>query len=390
MLKGEKVSIEKNSFNSPETKKEIVYIINHKSSDEHRIKNLSEVLNWLTEVKNTITEKDNINLSIVVVEQDEKQTLDNEKLKQQNVEYIFAYNPGYFNRGWGFNVAIRRYKADYYFFADNDIVLPIKDTIDMFKKSFEYEAINPYSSIYDTSEDINKLNDEEKRNIIHSYTKGDKKINEMKYIDNKRENICFGGGIVGLSYASVYNLSGFDERFRGRGYEDYALTAKIKLFTPYTYEYPIEAIHLYHPWEINTSKEENEKLHKEYFNYVPQDYSNLIINTSESFGNINKYTENEEEKFNFSLNKDTFYKRFLDSINYYKKLHSVVTNKHKESNDIEINNYIYYNLCDQHNCYICDTKDICHNKESGCRCNPCKCKEGDKKDCKCAKKCCCD
>ena len=361
---------------SPETKtiktiKKIAYIIGHRSSDEYRVKNLILVTEWLLKVKEKLQ---NIQLDIIVVEQNTTPTVD--KILNPQVNYILAYNSGFYNRGWGFNVAFRKFEADYYFFADNDIVMSIKDAISIFTSCFEYEAVNPYKNIFDTLETIHTPN-----NILNTFYNG--KDIEDTYIKGKRSRICFSGGIVGLSKQSMHIVSGWDERFRGRGYEDYAMTSKMKLFLNSSmYTYSFNAIHLYHPSETNTSRIDNEKLNHEYQRYIPQDYANIIINTSETFGSITKYkNESEEEsknniineRFLFSLDKDIFFKRFLKANDIYKSLKILVIQKHNDNDTNNIERLIYENLCEQHECHLhkcCEKKDCdCNyscNQESEC------------------------
>jgi len=60
-------------------------------------------------------------LRIVVIEQDKISTIEN--VFDNEVEYIFVYNDGFYNRVWVFNVCVKEFpESDYYFFADNDIV----------------------------------------------------------------------------------------------------------------------------------------------------------------------------------------------------------------------------------------------------------------------------
>ncbi len=73
-----------------------------------------------------------IKLSIVVVEQDSKPTINN--LLDDCVNYISSYNSGQYNRGWAFNVGFSKFRsADYFFFADNDIILNNNEMINVFK-----------------------------------------------------------------------------------------------------------------------------------------------------------------------------------------------------------------------------------------------------------------
>lgn len=130
--------------------KTIAYIIGHRNSvDPNRLRNLLLVLKWL-ECLQTKLLHDKITLKIIIVEQDDTPKL---KINTEKLTYIFVYNPGFYNRGWGFNVGFKAIDADYYFFADNDIILNNYDIINVFIKCFKYDAVNPYSKIYDSTDE---------------------------------------------------------------------------------------------------------------------------------------------------------------------------------------------------------------------------------------------
>ena len=105
----------------------------------------------------------------------------------------------------------------YYFFADGDIIMKKENIINVFNTCFKYEAISPYLLIYDSTKEYI-----------------DENFNPLIWKDptifTKRNNTCFAGGIIGLKNYAMKSISGWDERFRGRGWEDYAFAAKINLF----------------------------------------------------------------------------------------------------------------------------------------------------------------
>jgi len=345
--------------------KYIAYIIGHRSADPFRIRNLLLVLKWLLNLKYKLR---HVILDIIVVEQDEKPTIKN--LISSSIEYIFAYNSGEYNRGWAFNVGyIKFFNYDYYFFADNDIIMRNNDMIHVFNTCCKYDAINPYSEIYDT---ISKLYDDVASNdvskiLYYSY------INN-NYVGQKRSNVCFTGGIVGLSWNSVQKISGWDERFRGRGYEDYAMTAKLNLFIPYTHEYNNSAIHIWHPWD-NSNKIDNESLHVEYSHYTVDDYLKLINDTYNNYGCVNKYINETPTIVKYNSNEPNNAKNYthkkcyhckymngenkhnyLDGYKIYNKLVSIIRSKHSDISEEELIKLIYFNLYDRYNCILnCDT-----------------------------------
>ena len=262
----------------------IKYIIGFRTStiNDRRYDNLLLTLQYLIYVKQIV----DVDLQIVVVEQDfmSKLTLPTEIAKEIN--YIFIHNVGYYNRGWAFNIACNDDDDSYYFFADNDIVMNIKDLIIIFQQCFKYDAINPYAHIYDTSEEfVNNITD-----IVTIANETDYKMFP------ERQNTCFSGGIMGMKGSALKKIGGWDERFRGRGWEDYAFTAKLELFLYKIKTFPFNALHLWHPWEINTTKEINQALNIEYESYTYKNYVKLIENVS--FGNPLKYSTNANANLN--------------------------------------------------------------------------------------------
>ena len=327
------------------TDKIIVYCIGHRyADDEYRNNNLLLVVQWLIGLSLK-------NLVILVIEQDKEQKVD--KLLEpygDKIKYLFAYNSGFYNRGWVFNIAFREFNnADYFFFADNDIILPNKDILHVFETCFDYEAVNPYKAVYDTKQDIH--NDKQciedfctKKITIETFDKS--------VLDKQREYTCFSGGICGLSKDAMKLVSGWDERFRGRGWEDYAFTCKLKLFLENLRVYEYDAIHLYHAWETNTTRDVNRQLNEEYENYLPDNYASQILSTSEFFGNIDKYKCGDALQKPCSLSEIDV-KVFSKRLQHAKRLYTeicLLINRAFPTADNK-NPYIYCALCDYTDSY---------------------------------------
>jgi predicted glycosyltransferase involved in capsule biosynthesis len=163
-------------------------------------------------------------------------------------------------------------------------------------------------------------------------------VQRCKEIFPKRKDTCFSGGIMGICKYSMDLLNGWDERFRGRGWEDYAFTAKIELFLYSTHTYVYSALHLWHPYEINTTKLINEKLNREYEQYDFYDYFDLIHSYIE-FGSPIKYAISTTCK---SDKSDKNKKNISDCRYYYaKKFFNKLFKKYKN------NRSVYLHLCDQ-------------------------------------------
>lgn len=295
--------------------KSISYIIGHRSADEFRTRNLFITVEWLYHIKQLLVD-DNINLSIVIVEQDKASTL--QATIPPYVEYYFVKNDGFYNRGWAFNVGFRiKYTDDYFYFADNDIIINIKNMIYVLKTCFNYEAVNPYKDVYDTESTIKDID-------VKSFYMREHKLKHLiakDLIKGKRTGICFSGGIVGISRTAMVIIAGWDERFRGRGWEDYAMTAKINLFLKNTATYSCKSLHIYHPWEQNSTRQNNFELDNQYINYTVDNYVAAINDQRQFIGIGTKYSvDSPMINDNIKVTDISFEKRIAYALKYYNKL----------------------------------------------------------------------
>jgi predicted glycosyltransferase involved in capsule biosynthesis len=201
--------------------------------------------------------------------------------------------------------------------------------IHVFKTCFNYEAVNPYKDIYDSTEEY--MNSNEKFELINL-------DNDFITLFPKRQNTCFSGGIMGICDYSMSLINGWDERFRGRGWEDYAFTSKIELFLYSINTYSYSALHLWHPYEINTTRIINEALNLEYETYSFYNYLNLI-NIYINFGSPIKYACLKSTNVNNSFN----YKKYISDNRYYysKNYFNKIFKQYKNNKNV----YLY--LCDQ-------------------------------------------
>lgn len=329
--------------------KKIAYIIGHRNStDPNRTRNLQLVLNWLINLKEILL-KNNISLKIIVIEQDDSPKIKN--IDNEKITHIFVYNPGFYNRGWAFNVGYKLIDADYYFFGDNDIILKNECMLHVLTKCFKYDAVNPYSKIYDTTNEYVESNSFDP--CIYDPM--------CENLFDERRHTCFAGGIVGLSGKSVHIVKGWDERFRGRGWEDYAFTAKLKLFLCKLHTFKFFAIHLWHEKELGIIKEKNSKLNKEYQSYDVKNYIKQIEN-SYGFGSPIKYSQfGKKQKGKYNLH---YRDRIKHAYCIYNEAYNYVTKKYKLVKDKK-RLYTYLDLCDQLCNYDPDENSSIH--ESGMR-----------------------
>lgn len=332
------------ALNKDDASFHIVYIIGHRSADDYRKQNLAITLDWLLKVKTVLSNvAPFIVFTIVVVEQSENPTV--KEMLHSDINYIFISNDGFYNRGWGFNVGARAYpKADYYFFADNDIVMSIADMVKVVSDCKDYEAVNPYKAIFDSREQIHDSH------VLDQFYDGKETVDSLAqkgFIQGQRQYTTFSGGIVGVEAKAYFGVSGWDERFRGRGWEDYAFTAKINLFLRNMITMNFNAVHLYHPWETSTTKVITQELDKEYMMYKPYDYIQQIIYSHNVFGNDSKYGKNENRSYESILSPEEVQDRYDLAKRRFLEVEKIVKAKHDDEK------FIYLNLSDRHDCRQC-------------------------------------
>lgn len=184
------------------------YIIQHRdqSSNKDRTRNLIQVLKHLRRISN--------NLSILIIEQAEQKEEEFIKLISQfNVEYEFIYNPGLFNRSWGFNFASSITDKNKLIFADNDLIVDDDCVIAGVEMLDNYSVVRPYNGY------SNDLNEEQTRYFSLTNIKS---VGIMRNIHN------ISGGVVMFQKKAFNDIGMFDERFEGWGGEDDEMMLNIK------------------------------------------------------------------------------------------------------------------------------------------------------------------
>jgi hypothetical protein len=328
--------------------KTIAYIIGFRSHDlkDRSYENLISVLQWLVEIKKMLYLGEDIKLKIIVIEQDSTSRLIIPKNIAIYIQHLFIYNNGSYNKGWAFNVGYFHFSADYYFFASHNIIMKKENIINVFKTCFKYEAVKPYLSIYNSSEDYSL----------------DENFDPLIWVDpinfTQRQDLCFANGIVGVSYIAIKSISGWDERFRERGCEDFAFTAKINLFLYSTKIYSYSALYLWCQDELNTPKLNNDDLNEEYFKYAFNDYVNIIENAC--IGYSIKYSTSRplEYESNYKLSKSRYnfgqrrYNRLRHKYGSNKKIYLMLCEQQYqlEQDDIAVDSV--YNTSSPENSYI--------------------------------------
>ena len=179
-------------------------------------------------------------LEILIVEQDRTPTLSSTSWPD-HCAYLFAFNPGPFNKAWGFNIGFRHSTGQVIAFGDADVIVDaaaLSESVQLCRTTFE--AVKPYDRLIDlTPEETQQvLAGQPQLHIDRSGQPPDR--------EGRREYICFCGGLFVLRRALFELLGGFDEKFVGWGGEDDALTIKLRALSQNTHT--LSGHTAYHLW----------------------------------------------------------------------------------------------------------------------------------------------
>ncbi len=210
------------------------YIITHRSDKGHRDRNLSLVLDWLMP----------LGFEVIVVEQDSEPHVQ-EQVELKGANYIFAFNDGIFNKSWAVNIGINAANEDLIFCGDNDMILPLEalqKAIDLLKSGIE--SVKPFTRLIDLTRF---------QTLLYSVSRF-----FASFPFRRRQFACFCSGIVAFTRKCLKDIGGWDERFRGWGAEDDAVSVKLKKLDKKTVVLPYTCHHLYHSrTKFDKNKHEN-------------------------------------------------------------------------------------------------------------------------------------
>jgi hypothetical protein len=209
------------------------YLITYReSADPARRANLDAVLGWLSRYPA---------FEVIVVEQDAAPRLEG-PLPHPRVRVVFAYNPGPFNKSWGLNVAFRHSQLPVLAFGDADVLAgrALGDCLQYL--SGTYQAIKPYRRLVE-------LTPEESQRVRG----GDYDFVPQRPADapgsreDRGERLCYAGGLFLIQRHVHAAMGGWDERFRGWGGEDDALSYRLERARVPALELDARpAVHLHH------------------------------------------------------------------------------------------------------------------------------------------------
>lgn len=209
--------------------------------DDARRDNLLAVLAWLARYPM---------FAPIVVEQDSAPRLAG-PLPHPNVTHVFAYNAGPFNKSWGLNVGFRASALPWLAFADADLILgdALPETLDFLAQG--YSAVKPYRRLIDLDETESAAVRAGDFDALPQ--RGDAPANR----ESAGEFIVFAGGLFAITRAAFAAVGAWDERFRGWGGEDDAMSYKLeRARTPAIELDRRPALHLFHSRDVSQTTQQ--------------------------------------------------------------------------------------------------------------------------------------
>ena len=221
------------------------------AGDETRVRNLLVLLDWIDHFYGDL-------FDVLLMEQDSVSRIDLIQARlRPYVRHAFAYNPQAFNRGWGYNVAVRHFtEAKVVGLLDTDVLTGANFVQEIIDCHTKYKAASPYTNIYYT--------DPAEAGQI-GLTFGLEHLRTAEHIA-KPTTIC--GGIVIVRRDTFMEVAGFEQYVEFAG-EDRALDVTLLNYcgpgelriAPCTYA------HLHHPYHSEPrprAKELFDHLHSEF------------------------------------------------------------------------------------------------------------------------------
>lgn len=265
----------------------ILYIIPFRGKNLYRKKNLKIVIQWIKLVQKYLNDKYDILMDLIIVEQDREPF---DQTPKEGLTHIFLKNTGMFNKGWGFNVAVKQYPSyHYYGFGDADIIIPdIEKLCDFIASSTiitPQKAFRPFTDRFNTLlSDCATINSFDELVRVFPITKP--KL-------AKHGGLSFASNMIFMSRETYEQIGGWDEVFKGWGRFDDFITHKLTFVCQCTgFCAQLDAIHLWHPITLDyslASSPENIQLYDKYIKYSKNDLLKLIETNYKTIGDTHRY-----------------------------------------------------------------------------------------------------
>ncbi len=208
------------------------YIVTYRESgDPARRANLDTVLRWLETLPLA---------EVIVVEQDVAPTLGDVR-GFAGLRSVFAYNPGPFNKSWGFNIGIRHSKGTLLAFGDADVICRgFADAVAASRSGIP--VVRAFRGVVD----LDNIESEQLRQDLgrlHAPDFGAAPADRAA----AGEHVPLCGGLVLFHRQLPMLLGGWDERFLDWGGEDDAMGIKVRRAgAPSGVRDIADGFHLYH------------------------------------------------------------------------------------------------------------------------------------------------
>jgi N-terminal domain of galactosyltransferase len=214
------------------SKHEASYILTYRQGDDSaRRENLFAVLAWLANYPQ---------FEVIIVEQDIAPCLQG-PLPHSSARHVFLYNPGPFNKSWGFNVGFRLSDRPWFAFGDADVIVgdALPEALAHLRSG--YQAAKPYRRLMDLDAD------ETARVTAGEFDWLPARATDAQGREAIGEHLVFAGGLFLIARPTFVRVGGWDERFRGWGGEDDAMSYKLERVRAPAVELDRRpALHLHH------------------------------------------------------------------------------------------------------------------------------------------------
>jgi N-terminal domain of galactosyltransferase len=195
------------------SKHEASYILTYRQGDDPaRRENLFAVLAWLANYPQ---------FDVIVVEQDSAPHLQG-PLPHPSVRHLFLYNPGPFNKSWGFNAGFRLSDRSWFAFGDADVIVGDVLPGALTHLRSGYQVVKPYRRLIDLDAD------ESRRVIAGEFDWLPARAADAQGRESVGEHVVFAGGLFLIARPTFVRVGGWDERFRGWGGEDDAMSYRLE------------------------------------------------------------------------------------------------------------------------------------------------------------------